>query len=179
MPVPPSTVICDQRGQVPGAREPVVAAVGVEDQLLGGADVDRERRRGEPVEADARAVGGGGELLGAVAAVDLDRVGADAALVEVGVVAGVPDHPVVAALAEGLVVGVAAGHRVVLAAAEQQVEAALAEQRVVAALPEQLVVARAAGEGVVAGAAEQLRRRQRTVDLAERDRVLAAQAEDP
>ena len=90
----------DQRGQVAGRRERVVAAVGVEDEVLGGADVDRERRRVEAVEADAGAVGRGRELLGAVAAVDLDRVGAVAALVEVGVVAGVPDHAVVAALAE-------------------------------------------------------------------------------
>ena len=169
LPVPPSTVMLDQRGQVAGGGEGVVAAVGVEDEVLGRADVDRERRRVDAVEAHARAVGGGGELLGAVAAVDLDGVGALAALVEVGVVAGVPDHAVVAALAERLVVGVAAGERVVLAAAEQQVEAALAEQRVVAGLAEQLVVARAAGEHVVAGAAEQVGRRQRAVDLAERD----------
>ena len=96
--------------------------------------------------ADARAVGRRGELLGAVAAVDLDRVGAVAALVEVGVVAGVPDHPVVAGLAEDLVVGVAAGQGVVVGAAEQEVEAALAEQRVVAGLAEELVAAGAAGE---------------------------------
>ena len=144
--------------------------LALSDELLGRADVDRERRRGDAVEADARAVGRGGELLGAVAAVDLDRVGAVAALVEVGVVAGVPDHPVVAALAEGLVVGVAAGEGVVLAAAEQEVEAALAEQRVVAGLAEELVGAGAAGEDVVAGAAEQVRRGQRAVGLAERDR---------
>ena len=64
------------------------------------------------------------------------------------------------------------------AAAEQQVDAALAEQRVVAGLAEELVVARAAGEDVVAGAAEQVRRGQRAVGLVERDRVVAAQAED-
>ena len=114
----------DQRGQVPGGGEAVVAAVGVDDEVLGGADVDRERCRVEAVEPDTRAVGRGGELLGAAAAVDLDGVGAGAAFVEVGVVARVPDHPVVAALAEGLVVGVAAGERVVLAAAEEEVDAA-------------------------------------------------------
>ena len=157
LPVPPSTVISISAARLPVAEKLVVAAVGVEDELLGRADVDRERRRVEAVEAHARAVGGGGELLGAVAAVDLDGVGAGAALVEVGVVAGVPDHAVVAALAERLVVGVAAGEGVVLVAAEQQVEAALAEQRVVAGLAEQLVVAGAAGEDVVAGAAEQVR----------------------
>ena len=66
----------DQGGEVAGRGEAVVAAVGVEDQVLRGADVDRERRRVDAVEPDARAVGRGGELLGAVAAVDLDRVGA-------------------------------------------------------------------------------------------------------
>ena len=164
--------------RLPVAEKRVVAAVGVEDQVLGGADVDRERRRVEAVEPDARAVGRGGELLGAVAAVDLDRVDAVAAFVEVGVVAGVPDHPVVAALAERLVVGVAAGEGVVLAAAEQEVEAALAEEGVVAGLAEELVAARAAGEAVVAGAAEQVRPRQRAVGLVQGDRVVAAQAED-
>ena len=178
LPAPPSTVILISAARLPVAENSVVAAVGVEDEVLGGADVDRERRRVEAVEPDARAVGRGRELLGAVAAVDLDRVGAGAALVEVGVVAGVPDHPVVAALAEDLVVGVAAGQGVVLAAAEQQVEAALAEQRVVAGLAEELVAARAAGEGVVAGAAEQVRPRQRAVGLVEPDGVVAGQAED-
>ena len=133
----------------------------------------------EAVEPDARAVGRGGELLGAVAAVDLDGVDAAGAFVQVGVVAGVPDHPVVAALAERLVVGVAAGQGVVLAAAEQEVAAALAEQRVVAGLAEELVGAGAAGEDVVAGAAEQVRRGQRAVGLVEGDHVVAAQAEDP
>ncbi len=82
------------------------------------------------------------------------------------------------ALAEDLVVGVAAGERVVLGAAEEEVEAALAEQRVVAGLAEEHVAARAAGERVVAGAAEQVRPRQRAVGLVERDRVVAALAED-
>ena len=109
----------DQGREVPRRGEAVVAAVRVEDEVLGGADVDRERCRVEAVEPDARAVGRGGELLDAAAAVDLDCVGAARAFVEVGVVAGVPDHPVVAALAECLVVGVAAGQGVVLAAAEQ------------------------------------------------------------
>ena len=120
------------------------------------------------VEAHARAVGGDGEDLGAVAAVDLDGVDVGAALVQVGVVARVPDHAVVAGLAEHLVVGVAAGQRVVALAAEQEVEAALAEQRVVAALAEQLVGARAADQRVVAGAAEQIGGRQRAVGLVER-----------
>ena len=157
LPVPAVDSDLDQRGEVPRRGESVVAAVRVEDEVLGGADVDRERCRVEAVEPDARAVGRGGELFGAVAAVDLDGVDAAAALVQVGVVAGVPDHPVVAALAEGLVVGVAAGQGVVLAAAEQEVDPALAEERVVAGLAEELVGTGAAGEDVVAGAAEQVR----------------------
>ena len=48
----------DQRGEVAGRGEAVVAAVGVEDELLGRADVDRERRRVDAVEAHPRAVGG-------------------------------------------------------------------------------------------------------------------------
>ena len=153
----------DQGGEVPRRGEAVVAAVRVHDQVLRGADVDRERCGVDAVEPDACAVGRGGELLGAVAAVDLDCVGAVRAFVEVGVVTGVPDHPVVAALAEGLVVGVAAGQGVVLAAAEQEVSPALAEERVVAALAEELVATGPAGEGVVAGAAEQVPPWQRTV----------------
>ena len=177
-PAPPSTVIWISAARFPVAEKLSSPPLALSDELLGGADVDRERRRVEAVEPHPRAVGRGGELLGAVAAVDLDRVAAGAAFVEVGVVARVPDHPVVAALAEHLVVGVAAGERVVLAAAEQEVEAALAEQRVVAGLAEQQVVARAAVERVVAGAAEQVRPRQRAVGLVERDGVVAAQAED-
>ena len=178
LPAPPSTVM-----PISAARLPVAENVSspplalrtrfseVPMSIENGAGVMRSNRTRVPLAVV-------GELLGAVAAVDLHRVGVGTTLVEVGVVAGVPDHPVVAALAEDLVVGVAAGQRVVLAAAEQEVEAALAEQRVVAGLPEQLVVARAAGEDVVAGAAEQVGPRQRAVDLAEGDDVVAALAED-
>ena len=84
------------------------------------------------IEAHARAVGGGGEDLRAVAAVDLDGVGAVAALGQIGVVARIPDHAVVAGLAEHLVVAVAAGERVVAVAAEQKVGALAAEEGVVA-----------------------------------------------
>ena len=138
LPAPPSTVSADEGGQVAGGAEDVVAAVHVEDEVLGRADVERERRGVEPVEAHARAVGGDGEDLGAVAAIDLGGVGAVAALEQVGVVARVPDHAIVAGFAEHLVVAVAAGQRVVAVAAEQQVVAALAEERVVAGLAEQL-----------------------------------------
>src|SRR5262249_31846932 len=94
-----------RREPVPG-RHGVVAAVGVEDQALGGTDVQGERGRVRAVEAHPGPVGRHGEGLVAVAAVDLDGVDAVAALVEVGVVAGVPDHPVVAGLAEGQIVAV-------------------------------------------------------------------------
>ena len=121
------------------------------------ADVDGEGGGVEAVEADAGAVGGGGEDFGPAAAVDLDGVVAGAAFVQVGVVARIPDHAVVARLAEDLVIGVAAGQRVVRFAAEQEVEAALAEQRVIATLAEELVVPRAADNRIIAGAAEQRR----------------------
>ena len=101
------------------------------------ADVQGEGGRIGAVETDPRAVGGGRERLGAVAAVDLDGVGPGAALVEVAAVARIPDHPVVARLAEDLVVPAAAGEHVVAVAAEQQVVAALAEQGVVARLAEE------------------------------------------
>ena len=131
-----------------------------------------------PVEAHARAVRRDRELLVSVAAVDLARVVAGAALVQVGVVARIPDHAVVAGLAEHLVVGVAAGERVIAGAAEQHVEAALAEQRVVADLAEQQVVARTAGDHVVAGAAEDLRGGKRAIRFVEGDRVVATLTED-
>ena len=132
----------DERGQVAGGAERVVAAVGVEDEVLGRAHVDGERGRVDAVEADPGAVGRRRELLGAVAADDLGGVDAGAALVEVGVVARVPDHPVVAGLAERLVVGVAAGQDVVVGAAEHPVEPALAERGVVAGLADEDVVTR-------------------------------------
>jgi hypothetical protein len=168
----------DQGGQVPGRGGAVVAAVRVEHEPLGRADVDRERRGIEAVEPHARPVRGGGELLGAAAAVDLDGVLGAATLVEVGVVTGVPDHAVGAALPEGLIVGVATGQRVVLDAAEQEVGATLSEQRVVAGLAGDLVGARAAGERVVARTAHQPGRRQCATGLVERDDVVACHAED-
>ena len=167
----------DQRGEVAGRREAVVTAVGVEDEVLRRADVDRERRRVDAVEPNTRTVGGRRELLGAVAAVDLGGVDAGAALVEVGVVARVPDHAVVAGLAERLVVGVAAGQHVVARAAEQRVDASLAEQGVVSGLTDERVAAGAAGEDVVAGAAEQVGRRQGAVRLVEGERVVAGTAD--
>src|SRR6185312_917569 len=160
-----------------GGGNKVVAAIGVEDELLAGADIDRERRRVDAVEAHARAVGGDREHLGAVAAVDLDGINAGAAFEQVAVVAGIPDHEVVAALAEDLIVAVAARQGVVVGAAEQKVEAAAAEEHVVAGLAEQHIVARATGRRVVAGATEQVRGRQGPVRLVEPDVVVAAQSE--
>src|SRR5262249_21819448 len=168
----------DQVGAQSGGVHAVIAAVGVEDQVLGRTDVQEEGGRVDAVEANAGAVGGDGEGLGDVAAVDLDGVVAGAALVEGAAVAGVPDHAVVARLAEDLVVAPAAGQDVVAGAAEQQVVAALAEQHVVARLTEELVVARAAGQGVVAGAAEEVGLWQRPVGLVQGDRVVAGLTED-
>ena len=48
----------DQGGEAVAGRERVVAAVGVDDQILGGADVEAEGGRADAVEADAGAVGG-------------------------------------------------------------------------------------------------------------------------
>ena len=114
----------DERGQIAGGGDPVVAAVGVQHEILARADIDGEGRRVQAVEAHALAIGGDREHLRAAAAIDLDGVGAGAAFEQVGVVAGVPDHAVVAAFTEQLVVGVAAGQRIVAAAAEQKIEAA-------------------------------------------------------
>ena len=142
LPAPPSTVSRISAARPLPASTSSSPAAGVEHQVLAGADVDGEGRRGDAVEPDPSAVGGDGEALRARAAVDLDGVGARAALVQIGVVTGVPDHPVVPALAEHLIVGVAAGEDVVLGAPEQQVDAAAAEQGVVAGLTEELVGSR-------------------------------------
>ena len=122
----------DEGRQIAGGAEAVVAAVHVEHKLFGGPDVDAERRGIEAIEPHARAVGGSGEDLRAVAAVDLDGIGAVAALGQIGVVARIPDHAVVAGLAEHLVVTVAAGERVVAVAAVQKVGAVAANEGVVA-----------------------------------------------
>ena len=137
-----------------------------------------ERCGVEPVEAHARAVGGDGEDLGAVAAVDLGGVDVGAALEQIGVVARVPDHAVVAGFAEHLVVGVAAGERVVAGAAEQEVEAASAEEGVVVALTEEHGRLPEPPVRVSLPAPpNRLARGQRPVGFVERDGVVAAQAE--
>ena len=131
---PPSRVRLIRAARLPVALIVSSPPLALSDEVLGGADVDREGRRIDPVEPDARAVGGDGEDFGAVAAVDLGRIDAVAALEQVGIVAGVPDHAVVAGLAEHLVVAIAAGQHVVAVAAEQQIAAATADDGVVAAL---------------------------------------------
>ena len=89
----------DQRREVAGRRERVVAAIHVDDEVLGRADVDRERRRDRARSKRTRVpFAVSGEDLGAVAAVDLGGVVAGAAFEQVGVVARVPDHAVVAGL---------------------------------------------------------------------------------
>ena len=178
LPAPPSTVSLISAARLPVARNVSSPPFMLTTRFSVVPMSSAERRRIDAVEAHARAVGGDGERLGAVAAVDLGGVDAGAALDQVGVVARVPDHAVVAGLAEHLVVAVAAGQRVVAGAAEQEVGAALAEQRVVAGLAEQQVAARAAGQDVVAGAAEQVGARQRAVGFVEGDGVVAALAED-
>ncbi len=149
----------------------------MEDEVLGCADVERERRRADAVEAHARAVGGDGKGFGAVATIDLGGVVSVSALEEVAAVAGVPDHPVVAGLTEVLVVAGPAGQNVVAVAAEEQVGAAFAVEGVIAGLAEQQIGARAAGERVIPGAPKQLGRGQRAVRLIKRDRVGAVEAE--
>ena len=148
----------DQRREVADRGDRVVAAVHVHDEVLGRADVERERRRIDAIEAHARAVRRDREDLGAVAGIHLHRIDVRAAFHEVGVVTGIPDHQVVAGLAVDLIVGVATRERVVAVAAEQEVEAARAVQRVVAGLAEQLIVAGAARDRVVAGTAEEVAR---------------------
>ena len=80
LPAPPSTVSWISAARPLPAVKVSSPPLALSDEVLGGADVEGERGRGDAVEADARAVGGDGEGLGAVAAVDLDGVDAVAAL---------------------------------------------------------------------------------------------------
>ena len=167
----------DQRGQAVACGEDVVAAVGVDDQVFAGTDVEGEGGRRGAVEADPSPVGGDGEVLGAVAAVDLDGVDAGPTLIEVTALAGVPDHPVVAGLSEDLIISGPAGQNVVARTAEEEIGAALAQESVVSCLAEELVIARAAGQDVVAIAAEEICPRQCAVGLVQGEIVVAGPAE--
>src|SRR5262249_21892519 len=139
------------------------------EQVLRGADVDGEGRRVGAIEADAVAVGRDGEVLGPVAAVDLDGVDAVAAFVEVAAIAGIPDHAVVAGPAE---------HLVVSCAANQLIVTPFSLQSIVAGWAGGHVVAEPADQGVVAVTAEQVGRRQRPVGLIQQDLVVATLTED-
>ena len=119
----------------------VIAAASMEDKALGGADVERKRRRAHAVEADPCAVRGDGEGLSAIAAIHQSDVVAVAPLESVAAVAGVPDHGVVAGLAEHLVIAGAASQHVVAVAPKQKIIAALAEEGVGAGLAEQQIIA--------------------------------------
>src|SRR6266436_7784948 len=82
----------DEGSETVSGRKSVVAAVHVEDEIFGGADVEREGRGADAVDAHARAVRGDGECLGSVAAVDLGGIDAVAAFEEVGALARIPYH---------------------------------------------------------------------------------------
>ena len=169
----------DRRAELAGRREAVVAAVGVEPEVLGRPDVDRERSRGDAVEPHARAVGRRGELLAAVAAVDLD--GVDAAPPSLRSVSS-PGFQTMRSSPASPKTWSSASPPVsvsLFAAAEQRVEAALAEQRVVAGLAEEHVGAGAAGDRVVVAAAEEVRPRQRAVGLVDPDRRRCRPARTP
>jgi hypothetical protein len=172
VPGPAGHAQLDHRGQVAAGGEEVVAAVRVQHQLLGRADVQEERGRRRPVEPDAVVRGGRHrERLGRARAVDRDRVRPVLAVVRVGPVARVPDHPVVIRAAFGGVVAGPAGQGVVPRPARQEVVARLAEQGVVPGVPEQEVVPGPADQGVTAAAAEQVGHRQAPGD---RDPVVPA-----
>src|SRR5262249_56580393 len=86
----------DQGRQTVGAGERVVTTVHVDNQVLGRCDVQKERRGRDAIEAHASAIWHRGEDFVAIAAVDLNRVDAIAAFVEVTAFAGVPDDAVIA-----------------------------------------------------------------------------------
>ena len=167
----------DQGSEITRRAEVIVAAIHVEDEIFGRTDVDAERRGIDAVEAHAGAVGGGGELLGPVAAIDLGGVGAGAALDQIGVVARVPDHAVVARLTEDLVVGVATGQRVVVRAAEQKVIAALAEQRIVAGFAKELSAPEPPVSTSLPSPPNRLAAGSAPIGFVERDGVIAVLAE--
>ena len=177
LPVPPSIGELDEAGETVAGGDDVVAAVGVDHDILGGADIEGERRGVDAIEAHARAVGGDRERFGAVAAVDFGGVVAVAAFEQVGAVAGIPDHAIVAGLAEHLVVAVPPVSVSLPSPPNSRSLPPLPSRVSLPAWPNSMVVARAAGEDVVAVAAEQIRRGQRAVGFVHRNDVIAALAE--
>src|SRR5262245_10703477 len=122
----------DKRSQIATGGKRVVATAGVDNKLLAGADVKRERGRAHPVKPHPRPVGAGGKGLRAVAAVDHHAVPPGPALVEVAVITRVPDQPVIAGPAQHLVVAVTPGQTVPAVTTIERVAATLAQDRVVA-----------------------------------------------
>ena len=175
---PPSTVMATQRGQVAGGGERVVAAVGVEHQLLGACPCRRRTAPGRGGRS-ARACRSAVAVNCSVPPPPLTIVvsmPAPPSLRSVSspgfqIMASSPPSPNAWSSASPPV-------RVSLSQpAEQAVEAALGVHRVVAALTDQQVVGRPAGQRVVAGAADDGRLRQRAVRLVESEVVASTQAE--
>ena len=167
----------DQGGEAIAGREGIVAAIGIDDQVLGGSDVQAEGGGTDAVEPDPGAVGGGRECFGAIAAVDLDGVvpGTPSlrSLPSPGfqIIRSSPDWPKTWSSPEPPI-------SVSLPSPPNSRScAALAQEGVVARLAKEHVVAAAAGEGVVAGAAEEVRLGQGTVALVKGDGVIAGKAE--
>src|SRR5262249_39190917 len=104
----------------------VVAAIGMEHEILGGADVEGEGGGADAIKAYARAIGRNGEHFGPVAAVDFGSISAITAFHQIAAVTRIPDQAVVAGLPKHLVVASAARQHVIAVAAEYQVVAALA-----------------------------------------------------
>ena len=105
LPAPPSTLIAMSAARLPVAVNVSLPPLALSTRFsvvpmstLNGAGLVRSNRTRVPFGSRRR------EHLGTVATVDLCRVDAVAAFVEVGVVAGVPDHQVVAGFAERLIV---------------------------------------------------------------------------
>ena len=156
MPAPPSTVTLISAARVAGGGKHVVAAAGPDNEVFGGAYIERERRRAEPIEPHAAAVRGDREHLGAVAGIDLGGVVTIAAFHQVGAFARIPDHAIITGLAERLVV--AGGRRSSTSLPSPPNNWSLPPLPSSVSFPEppeQQIVAGTAGELVIAVATEQ------------------------
>ena len=157
----------DQAGQAGAAEERVVAALGVEDELLAAADVDGERRgsmrwkRTRPPTPWAEKASATSPPFTSTVSVPSPPSLRSEPSPGFQIMRSLPDSP------EGLVGAGAAGEGVVAAAAEELVVAALAEQHVVPLVAVEGVGAGAAGQGVVAAAAGQAGLGQYAVGLVE------------